>query len=177
VRTEAGEIKGYHNSCLHRGRILKQNGGNADEFRCPYHGFAWNLDGSFKDAPCLWDFEHVERENFRLPEEGVVDGFMETSFGVFRGESVHVKIRFAPEVAGYIGEKIWHATQKLTQLEDGAVLFEADVAGTEEIKHWVMQWGAHAEVLSPASLRRAMQSETAAMLEHYTNKDRTSVDE
>jgi len=116
-------------------------------------------------------------ESFRLPEEGVVDGFMESSFGVFRGTSVHVKIRFDPKVAGYIGEKTWHATQKLTQLEGGTVLFEADVAGTEEIKHWVMQWGAHAEVLSPASLRRAMQSETAAMLEHYTNKDRTSVDE
>jgi hypothetical protein len=40
---------------------------------------------------------------------------METSFGVFRGENVHVKIRFAPKVAGYIAEKTWHATQKLTR--------------------------------------------------------------
>lgn len=115
-------------------------------------------------------------ETFRLPEEGVVDGFMETSFGVFRGASVHVKIRFAPKVAGYIGEKTWHATQKLTHLKNGALLFEADVAGTEEIKHWVMQWGAHAEVLSPASLRRAMQLETTAMLKRYADRDKITVD-
>lgn len=115
-------------------------------------------------------------ENFRLPEEGVVDGFMETSFGVFRGESVHVKIRFSPKVAGYIVEKTWHATQKLTQLKNGALIFEAEVAGTEEIKHWVMQWGAHAEVLSPASLRQAMQLETAAMLKCYAGSDKSTVD-
>ena len=115
-------------------------------------------------------------ESFHLPEEGVVDGFMETSFGVFRGESVHVKIRFTSTAAGYIAEKTWHATQKLTQLENDAVLFEADVAGTEEIKHWVMQWGAHAEVLSPVSLRRAMQAETAAMLKRYADSDKTTVD-
>jgi len=115
-------------------------------------------------------------ETFRLPEEGVVDGFMETSFGVFRGASVPVKIRFAPKVAGYIGEKTWHATQKLTRLKNGALLFEAEVAGTEEIQHWVMQWGAHAEVLSPASLRQAMQLETAAMLKCYAGSDKVTVD-
>ena len=26
------------------------------EFRCPFHGFAWNLDGTIKDIPCAWDF-------------------------------------------------------------------------------------------------------------------------
>jgi predicted DNA-binding transcriptional regulator YafY len=116
-------------------------------------------------------------ESFNRPDEGIVDGFMETSFGVFRGESVHVKICFAPDVAGYIGEKTWHATQKLTPMKNGGVLFEADVAGTQEIKHWVMQWGAHAEVLSPVSLRQAMQSETAAMMKRYANRDKTTVDE
>jgi len=110
-------------------------------------------------------------ETFRLPDETVVDGFMETSFGVFRGENVHVKIHFAPKVAGYIAEKTWHATQKLTRRKNGALLFEADVAGTEEIKHWVMQWGAHAEVLSPDTLRREIQSEATAMANRYGDGD------
>ena len=75
-------------------------------------------------------------------------------------------------MAGYIQEKIWHATQELTPLEDGAVLFEAEVAGTEEIKHWIMQWGAQAEVLSPASLRREIESEAAAMVNHYASGEK-----
>jgi predicted DNA-binding transcriptional regulator YafY len=106
-------------------------------------------------------------ETFDLPDEGVLDGFMAASFGIFRGDAVRVKIRFAARVAGYIREKTWHATQQLTPLENGAVLFEAEVAGTEEIKHWVMQWGAHAEVLAPSRLRREIQAEAVAMAECY----------
>jgi predicted DNA-binding transcriptional regulator YafY len=109
-------------------------------------------------------------ETFQLPDEGVLDRFMETSFGVFQGTKTRVKIRFAPEVAGYIREKIWHATQELTELKDGALLFEAEVAGTEEIKHWVLQWGAHAEVVSPTALRRSLRKEAVGLLAQYDNE-------
>jgi nitrite reductase/ring-hydroxylating ferredoxin subunit len=68
TRQQDGELKAFYNSCLHRGRLLKQGGGTAEELRCPYHGFTWNLDGSFKDAPCLWDFEHIDQATFNLPE-------------------------------------------------------------------------------------------------------------
>ncbi|MEH6581153.1 MAG: aromatic ring-hydroxylating dioxygenase subunit alpha [Halioglobus sp.] len=69
TRTEAGEIKGYYNSCLHRGRALKRGaGGGAQELRCPYHGWSWNLEGEFQGAPCQWDFPHVKADEFSLPE-------------------------------------------------------------------------------------------------------------
>ena len=66
--TDSGEIKGYYNSCLHRGRALKRGTGKADNLRCPYHGWSWNLEGEFEGAPCQWDFPHVEPEKFSLPE-------------------------------------------------------------------------------------------------------------
>ena len=47
TRTESGELKAYHNSCLHRGRALKRGAGSTEEFRCPYHGFTWALSGEF----------------------------------------------------------------------------------------------------------------------------------
>jgi hypothetical protein len=37
-------------------------------------------------------------------------------------------------VGGYIKEKIWHESQKIAQQNDGLIIFEAEVAGTEEIK-------------------------------------------
>ena len=46
-----GRLRAFHNSCLHRGRMLKRGTGNATELRCPYHSFAWNLDGRFTGAP------------------------------------------------------------------------------------------------------------------------------
>ena len=61
IRTATGDIKAYPNACLHRGRRLKDQDGHCSELRCPFHGFAWHLDGALKDVPARWDFPHVER--------------------------------------------------------------------------------------------------------------------
>lgn len=68
VRTDEGEIKALVNSCLHRGRALREESGSVKEFRCPFHGFTWGLDGSFKGMPCDWDFQHLCDANMQLPE-------------------------------------------------------------------------------------------------------------
>ena len=49
----------------------------------------------------------------------------------------------------------------------------AEVAGADEIKFWIMNWGSKALVLEPASLREEIRSEALAMLENYS---RTSED-
>ncbi len=41
----------------------------------------------------------------------------------------------------YIQEKIWHESRKISPQKDGSLLFEAEVAGTDEIKYWIMTWG------------------------------------
>ena len=68
TRDASGQLRGYYNSCLHRGRALKRGAGHADNLRCPYHGWSWNLAGEFEGAPCAWDFPHVAPEEFHLPE-------------------------------------------------------------------------------------------------------------
>lgn len=70
TRTEDGRIKAYRNACLHRGTQLKPpaSSGAADDLRCPFHGWTWNLDGSLKNIPCRWDFPHVKDEEYGLPE-------------------------------------------------------------------------------------------------------------
>ncbi len=69
VRTGADSFKAYWNACLHRGRQLKETSGkHARGFRCPFHGWAWNLDGSIFQIPCQWDFPSVEPEEYALPE-------------------------------------------------------------------------------------------------------------
>lgn len=71
IRTQSGAIKSYPNACLHRGRRLKDYEGNCSELRCPFHGFAWTLEGALADVPAGWDFPHVEArkdDDFHLPE-------------------------------------------------------------------------------------------------------------
>ncbi len=103
-------------------------------------------------------------ESFEFPVDFDIDDFMKASFGVFQGKPVTVRVRFAPEVAEYIKEKVWHASQRIETLPDGSLLFEVQVAGTAEIKFWLLKWGARAVVLAPPSLRREMRQEAEAML-------------
>ncbi|HET8705259.1 MAG TPA: aromatic ring-hydroxylating dioxygenase subunit alpha, partial [Pseudomonadales bacterium] len=68
MRGEDGVIRGFYNSCLHRGRALRNTDGNCRELRCPFHGFTWDLQGEFKSMPCAWDFQHVCSEHRQLPQ-------------------------------------------------------------------------------------------------------------
>lgn len=71
VRTKPDEIKALANVCLHRGRKLVTADGCQHKFRCPYHGFTWNIDGSFKEHPFDWDFSHLTKADLQLPEAQV----------------------------------------------------------------------------------------------------------
>jgi nitrite reductase/ring-hydroxylating ferredoxin subunit len=80
TRVGPNEIRAYYNACLHRGTKLRASGtqGCASEFRCSFHGWTWNLDGTNKRVTCDWDFPHVDRKKFSLPQAKVerVAGFV-----------------------------------------------------------------------------------------------------
>ncbi len=71
TRQTDGSIKAFHNVCLHRGRKLRTESGWAADFKCPFHGFAWETDGGLKNIPCRWDFPHLNEQNMKLPEASV----------------------------------------------------------------------------------------------------------
>lgn len=70
TRVAENEIRAYYNACLHRGTKLRASGseGFASEFKCPFHGWSWNVDGTNKNVTCSWDFPHVDRDTLTLPE-------------------------------------------------------------------------------------------------------------
>lgn len=110
---------------------------------------------------------HQKKEAFEVPEEFDFEEFMRPNFGVFQGEAVKVQIWFAPDATGYINEKTWHDTQHIVLQKDGSIIFEAEVAGTQEIKFWVMSWGSKAEVLEPQSLREEIRIDAEKLVGYY----------
>ena len=110
---------------------------------------------------------HQTKKTFEVPEDFDVEEFVRPSFGIYQGPLTRVKIRFSPEVAGYVKDSIWHESQKITDQKDESVLFEVEVAGTDEIKYWLMSWGSKAAVLEPASLRDEIRGEAEAVMNIY----------
>jgi len=82
LRTKSGELRAYHNACLHRGTRLRDAAGPLERIRCPFHGFTWSLEGALCEVPCRWDFPQIEDERFRLPEARVATwgGFVFVNF-------------------------------------------------------------------------------------------------
>jgi predicted DNA-binding transcriptional regulator YafY len=62
-------------------------------------------------------------------------------------------LRFAPRVAARILEATWHPTQTVAIEADGSLLWRATVAGTIEIRLWILSWGDDVEILAPTTLR------------------------
>jgi phenylpropionate dioxygenase-like ring-hydroxylating dioxygenase large terminal subunit len=102
VRTAPDQIHAFHNSCLHRGTQLRTRPGRVSGFRCPYHGFSWNLDGTLHEIPCAWDFPDVDQDDFCLPEAQVA------TWGGFI--FVNIDLAAAP-LEDYLEDLPWHFTQ------------------------------------------------------------------
>jgi len=66
VRSAPDEIRAFWNVCRHRGRQLCTFPERVEVLRCPFHGFAWKLDGSLAYLPARWDFPQIEFSNFNL---------------------------------------------------------------------------------------------------------------
>ena len=74
VRTSGGAIKAFHNSCLHRGTKLRVDDGRVGSFRCPFHGWRWDLDGELVELPAEWDFPQVwQQPDSCLPQAQVAE--------------------------------------------------------------------------------------------------------
>ncbi len=106
-------------------------------------------------------------ETYTIPDDFNLDEFMEASFGIYQGVETQVKIRFDSEVANLIKERVWHPSQRITEFEDGSIHYELTVAGTEEIRRWVMGWGDHATVLAPVGLRHEICQMAQKMARDY----------
>jgi predicted DNA-binding transcriptional regulator YafY len=111
-------------------------------------------------------------EDFEVPGDFDLETYMRGPLRVIHDRPVKVTIRFDNKVAGYIKEKIWHHSQKIEPRHDGSILFSAEVAGTDEVKHWVLSYGKHAEVLEPGFLRKEIALELGESLKRYVSKGR-----
>lgn len=85
-------------------------------------------------------------------------------------EVLAVSIRFNPQKAQFIRERRWHSSQRIEEGEDGSLVLHIQTAGVVEVKNWVLQFGADAEVLAPESLREECQKEIERMLKVYKNR-------
>jgi len=80
------------------------------------------------------------------------------------GPITKVKVKFHSDIAPWIRERRWHPSQETTEHDDGSVTLTFKVAGTWEIKRWIMSFGSYAKVLDPEELREEILEEARWIL-------------
>ena len=98
---------------------------------------------------------------------------MRDSFNVMHDDLCTVRVRISPGWARWVGEKIWHESQKLTKLSDGGLEMNFRVAGLDEIKRWVLSFGSEALVIEPERLKEMVRKDLSRNLAQYSKPTRS----
>jgi predicted DNA-binding transcriptional regulator YafY len=110
----------------------------------------------------------VTDERFMIPKDFNLDDFMRYSFKVMHDELYTVKVKISPGWARWIGEKIWHESQKAKKNGDGSLELSFQIAGLDEIKRWILSFGPEAVVLEPLKLKEMVRKDLSRNLAQYS---------
>jgi predicted DNA-binding transcriptional regulator YafY len=109
----------------------------------------------------------LTEETFAPPVDFSLENYLSHSFGMFTEELVRVKVRFHKSLSRYLLERRWHPSQKNKKLKDGSLELAFEVAGTKEIKTWIMGFGSLAKVLEPTPLVKEIRDDLGKALRSY----------
>lgn len=85
-------------------------------------------------------------------------------------QTIETRIQFDAEAARWVREAPSFFTTEQQETPDGGLLVTLHLRQEDEIIQWLLGWGRHAHVLTPASLRQRVTDEATAMLEIYQSK-------
>jgi phenylpropionate dioxygenase-like ring-hydroxylating dioxygenase large terminal subunit len=68
LRDRAGAVRAFANSCRHRGSRLLSGSGRCKRIVCPYHGWAYDLDGRLIGTPGMREVIDFDADDFPLLE-------------------------------------------------------------------------------------------------------------
>ena len=94
--------------------------------------------------------------SFQIPSDFNVSEYARGAFGIAGGKPEAVEVVFAPEMAGYIRERVWHESQEIEDGPGGSVVVRMQVTPGFELQSWIKGFLPHVRVVKPASLRDAI---------------------
>ena len=81
------------------------------------------------------------------------------SMGVFWGEPEHVELEFSARLAPYVRGRIWHESQQVEELPDGALKMTLHVSNDWALRSWLLGFGSGVRVIAPGTLADALLEE------------------
>jgi predicted DNA-binding transcriptional regulator YafY len=105
------------------------------------------------------------------PLEDIGDAVFPHSLGIHQGTPEEVKLEFAPELAPYVQERIWHPSQTVESREDGSVGVTMHVCNDGALRSWILSFGPGARVTAPETLARRIADDLAQAHARYSARE------
>jgi predicted DNA-binding transcriptional regulator YafY len=110
-------------------------------------------------------------ERFSPPTHFNVKEYVQGHFGGFHGKKAHkVVVHFDPYQARWIREKKWQGETGRKEHANGSLTLYLEAPSLEPVLRWVLQFGSHAEVISPKELRDEISKEGSRIAKIYKGK-------
>jgi predicted DNA-binding transcriptional regulator YafY len=94
--------------------------------------------------------------------------FFKDAFGISQADKPwKVRLLFAREVATYIRERVWRASQALRQRRGVGLEFRLQTSSCKELMRWILSWMPHVKVLAPRQLRDRVRQGVRQGLARY----------
>ena len=123
-----------------------------------------------------WKLDRFGKANildewFKIPADLDLDQFVGNSLGIFIGNKPrNFRIWIGPHAARWVIEDPWHPDQVVKQLKDGSIELSVKAVHDLEIIPRVLNLGADAEIISPASARKQMAEIVHQLAKKYADQ-------
>lgn len=114
----------------------------------------------------------VTRQRFEIPADFQPEAHFGSAFGLVIDTPMMVRVRFSPEVAHTVKDRLWRPGQQVRTDSEGRVTIEFIAAGEMELVSWILSYGMHAEVLDPPELRQEVKRQVREMRQYYRSRDK-----
>lgn len=112
-------------------------------------------------------------DQFEIDPEFDADAHLASAFQhQVGGEPMSIAIWFDSATAPYIRERRWHSSQEIDEHEDESLTLRFVARGLDEVKRWVLFYGAGAIVREPPELVELVRQDIAAMTDNYAQADK-----
>ena len=134
-RDTDGDVQVLFNRCRHRAATVCQEPcGNAQKFRCEYHGWTYELNGKLTGIPYEDGYESIDKSQFSLTKPSVIDTYRGFVFACMRKP----KISLLDSLGGPTREQIDYFCDLSPE---GEVLVQAGTVKLVYQGSWKLQMG------------------------------------
>jgi len=115
----------------------------------------------------ILDYKILENETYKVEKKFDIKTYAEESFGVFKDDKIHFKLKIIHPFSTIIKEREHIKNEKITDIDEKTILYEAEAKGKTEIISWIISMENYCEIIEPEDLREEIRGILKKMIKIY----------